>query len=186
MAGIMSSLWRRGRRKIGLSTLLIGVVVVVLLLTTSDLENNQLFGGVIKWRNVPDNIDYNKGNVQRKRRYPKRRDKRTEPGLSDINPAIDGNAEIQVQTRKGMSPSSEIEMSKFAAIELFSEAGCQGQSFKFNSLRSEHKCVRCFDSCRAAFPDNSPMLNGILSYRVIFKSTGRGGHSMPKAWSVSR
>ena len=69
-----------------------------------------------------------------------------------------------------------------ARVEMFARANCAGAMQHFDQAHVETKCVRCFDTCRAKFPDESPMLNKIRSVRVVLEGAGvvdsRGG------WSV--
>lgn len=71
-----------------------------------------------------------------------------------------------------------------ARVEMFAHANCAGDMQHFDQAHVETKCVRCFDTCRAKFPDGSPMLNKIRSIRVVLE--GGGGAGVPPAeWFIA-
>ena len=69
-------------------------------------------------------------------------------------------------------------------VELFQNAGCAGDPVVFDPSHGEHKCTRCFDTCRAKFANGAPMLNAIHSLRVV-SDDGNNAAVDASSWSVS-
>lgn len=73
------------------------------------------------------------------------------------------------------------DLTQYVTVDVYQSKDCTGEPLAFTAHRTEHKCTRCFDACRANFPDGKAALNNIKSYKVVYSGPGE----MPVEWTVS-
>jgi hypothetical protein len=104
----------------------------------------------------------------------------------EVKPVIENPENQRARPEQGADVSHlagvhSNDLTRHASIEIFPSKDCTGSALTITAHRTEHKCTRCFDACRANYADGTATLNRISSFRVLY--TGDG--PMPAEWSVS-